>query len=270
MSSKLAERWRSDLEAWAIPQPLMEAVAESPYARPPPRAEQVRQAAAQAASGPTVARVIDLAGGGSVLDVGAGTGRNALPLVEAGLEVSAVESDRTMVEALRGLAARCPIAVVEGSWPAVADRVEAHTVALAANVVYDVGDIAPFLSALHRVALRGVVLECTERHPWSALRPLFAALHGIVFPDAPTVDDLVGVITEVIGTAARRQRWSAPGGPAFADRDQLLAFYRRRLVLPESRLGELEALIGERIREVDGRFTAATGERPMATLWWRI
>jgi len=40
--------------------------------------------------------------------------------------------------------------LIEESWPAVAPRAGRHDVALAAHVVYDVADLAPFLQALHR------------------------------------------------------------------------------------------------------------------------
>lgn len=54
--------------------------------------------------GATVARVVELArgaGGGPVLELGVGSGRLALPLVEAGLEVWGVDASAAMVDRLR-------------------------------------------------------------------------------------------------------------------------------------------------------------------------
>jgi SAM-dependent methyltransferase len=48
-----------------------------------------------------VATVADLVGGGSVLELGIGTGRLALPLVERGVEVAGIEGSPEMVELLR-------------------------------------------------------------------------------------------------------------------------------------------------------------------------
>lgn len=49
----------------------------------------------------TVATVVALAGGGPVLELGIGTGRLALPLIAAGLEVHGVDASPAMVERLR-------------------------------------------------------------------------------------------------------------------------------------------------------------------------
>jgi SAM-dependent methyltransferase len=48
----------------------------------------------------TVATVVALAAGGPVLELGVGTGRVAIPLVEAGLEVHGVDASRAMVDRL--------------------------------------------------------------------------------------------------------------------------------------------------------------------------
>ena len=49
----------------------------------------------------TVAAVVDLAAGGPVLELGIGTGRIALPLAAAGVEVHGVDASPAMVERLR-------------------------------------------------------------------------------------------------------------------------------------------------------------------------
>lgn len=49
----------------------------------------------------TVARLVALAGGGRVLELGAGTGRLALPLAAAGLEVHALDASPRMLDRLR-------------------------------------------------------------------------------------------------------------------------------------------------------------------------
>ena len=49
----------------------------------------------------TVARITGLAGGGPVLELGAGSGRLAVPLAAAGLDVSAVDASDAMLDRLR-------------------------------------------------------------------------------------------------------------------------------------------------------------------------
>jgi SAM-dependent methyltransferase len=266
-----AERWRADLEAWALPQWLLDSADASPYDWPVELMRRVTAGNAAAEPTTTLHRVIELAGdGGSVLDVGAGTGRLAVPLARAGLRVTAVEPDAAMRDSLSRAAGDVLVAVVEGSWPEAAGRAGFHDVVLAANVVYDVADLGPFLAALGAAATKAVVIECGPRHPWSPLRPLFRELHGLELPAGPTVEDLVAVISEVVWSSPQAERWDAGDGFRFSDLDELLAFYRRRLVLPVGRTDELLALIGDRIREVDGRFTAGEDRRQKVTVWWGV
>ena len=81
-----AGRWREQLEAWAIPQELLGAVPDSPYEWPSELWERGRAAAEAGPESVTAAIVRDLLpDGGTVLDVGAGTGRVSLPLAREGI-----------------------------------------------------------------------------------------------------------------------------------------------------------------------------------------
>jgi SAM-dependent methyltransferase len=51
--------------------------------------------------GPTVERLLELAGGGRALELAIGTGRVAVPLAEAGVSVTGIELSRPMVDQLR-------------------------------------------------------------------------------------------------------------------------------------------------------------------------
>src|SRR6266550_5096598 len=64
--------------------------------------------------GPTVDRLIELAGGGRVLEFAIGTGRVAVPLAERGVPVSGIELSRPMVEQLRTKVDEARIPVVVG------------------------------------------------------------------------------------------------------------------------------------------------------------
>jgi SAM-dependent methyltransferase len=200
-----------------------------------------------------------------VVDVGAGSGRLTVPLARLGHRVTAVEPAASMAEELRSAAAGLPVEIVEERWPEAAEGLGSFDVALSSHVVYDVADLAPFLSAMDAAAPT-VVIECGADHPWSPLARLYRALHGLERPDGPTSEDLAEVVAEVVGSAPQTIRWQADRPLRFADRAELLAFYRRRLVVPPDRTAELEALLD--IREADGWLVVGDGLRKTVTLWW--
>lgn len=211
-----------------------------------------------------------LAGDGTLLDIGAGRGRASLPLASEGHRLTAIEKDPGMIAGLREDSDALDLAVttVEGSWPDVAPQEAVYDVVMAAHVVYDVPDLGPFLSAMDTAARRAVVLELTETHPWSELGSYYRVLHGLDRPAGPGVDDLVAVVTEVIGVAPQVERWGRESGLWFESWDEIIALYRRRLVLPPDRDDELVSLLEPEVVEASGRFHVGAGPRMMATVWW--
>ncbi|HEV2810697.1 MAG TPA: class I SAM-dependent methyltransferase [Acidimicrobiales bacterium] len=67
-------------------------------------------------TGPAVDRIAELAGAGPVLELGIGTGRLALPLLERGLEVHGVDASAEMVAQLRSKPGGDRIPVVIGDF----------------------------------------------------------------------------------------------------------------------------------------------------------
>lgn len=67
-----------------------------------------------------VARLAEVAGGGPVLELGIGTGRLALPMAAAGLEVHGIEASAAMVERLRAKPGGAPLPVAVGDMADVA------------------------------------------------------------------------------------------------------------------------------------------------------
>jgi SAM-dependent methyltransferase len=267
-----AARWAAELEAWAIPDELLAAVPDSPYAWP---VELWRRMQRDERSGATVTLEIVLAmlgDAGTLLDVGAGTGRASLPAAVAGHALTAVEPSPDMASGLRCEAERLGVAVtvIEEPWPDAASLVEPHDVAMSANVVYGVPRLEPFLEALHARAGRGVVVELSPRHPRSGLAPYFRALHGLERPDGPGVELFVEVVGDTLGVHPFVEFWSRPGVLRFADLQELLDLYRRRLVLPADRVPDLAALLESEIREEGGWLTVGEPQRPSCTVWWRV
>jgi len=266
-----AAHWRALLEAWALPPALLAAVPDSPYEWPAGlwRRGQQEEPGADTPTVRVVARL--LPPGGSVLDVGAGTGRASLALATRGHPVTAIEPNPEMAAALReeAGAARVRVRLIEGAWPEVAPQAGRHDVALAAHVVYDVADLAPFLQALHQAARAGVVLEAGERHPWAGLAKYYRALHGLGRPDGPTADLLVAVVEEVLGVSARVEAWEGRAGLRSADLQELVELYRRRLLVPVARSAELADLLAPDIVEKDGWLSLGP-DAGVVTVWWPV
>lgn len=275
MRTEAREAWRAYLESWALPETLLDAVEESPYRWPADLFERTRALdVEQGRDSPTVALVDDILGeGGSALDVGAGTGRLSIPLAALGHRVTAVERDEDMARALGAGADREKVEVtrIVGSWPQVAGNAHLHDVALSAHVVYDVAAIGPFIDAMHRGARRAVVIEMTPRHPWTGLSPYYRALHGIDRPSRPTVDDFAAVVEEVTGAVPERRWWIETPSLRFADMQELLAFYRRRLLVPPERSIEAAALLEPDVHQLDdGWLVLGDPEREVVAVWWRV
>jgi len=193
-------------------------------------------------------------------------------LAALGHSLTAVEPTPDMAEGLRHEAAArgLTVPVIPGSWPEAAPVAGRHDVVLSAHVVYNVPDPAPFLEALHGAARVGIVIEMGTRHPWLPLTPYFRALHGLERPEGPTSETLAEVVQEVLGIEPQVQHWqSGSGGIRFADLQELLDFYRRRLVLPVDRCDELLDLLTPDVVEENGWLTLAR-RRTEATLWWQI
>lgn len=268
-ASPAAEGWAESLAGWALPAELLASVDQSPYAWPARVFARTATRRPDPVTGPLLLQLLPEAG--TLIDVGAGTGRLSLPIAAAGHRVLAVEPNAAMAAELeRGAASMTgSVAVVRRRWPEVAAAVGPHDVALTANVVYDVADIGPFLQALDHSATLAVVVELTQRHPWDGLRGYYRSLHDVELPDGPTVDDLVAVIGEVIGVTPQRCDWPSPRSLTFESRDALLELYATRLCVPDDRRSELEQLIGDDIEEIDdGAFALRLPSGGMTTLWW--
>lgn len=270
--SDAARRWREQLTAWALPDDLLATAEDDPYGWPQALWKR-RSEAAGAIETPTTEVVTRLLGEqGSLVDVGAGRGRVSLRFAAAGHRLVAVEPDQGMAAGLAEDAAALGVAVqiIQDRWPEAARVVPPAEVVMSAHVVYDVADIGPFLAVMDGTATSGVVVEMSETHPWSDLAPLYRQIHGLERPAGPSVEDLVGVVREVLGIDAGVDRWSRPGQLWFAGWDEICDFYGRRLVVPRANRQGLRSLLADQVVEIDGRLIVGEDERRMATVWWPI
>ena len=243
------QRWAEELAAWAIDPQILAAAPESPYGFPPALFGSDRGAAATLDAVRAVAPR-------SVLDVGCGGGAASIPVGAA--ELLAVDESAELLQRYRSAAAPTPVRSWCGRWPDIAGEVPPGDVAVAANVVYNVPDVAPFLTELTVHARRRVVVELTDAHPWTSLAPLWRHFHGQDRPSGPTAE-LFGAVLAELGLRPESVTWPRTDLWRDAPEDAVVAFTRRRLCLPAFRDPDvLEAMR----RFSDDRPRTAT------TFWW--
>ncbi|HET7486579.1 MAG TPA: class I SAM-dependent methyltransferase [Acidimicrobiales bacterium] len=257
-----AERWRDALAAWAIPDDILAAAPAAPWTFEPAlfarRADQVLDEPETASQ--RRAREV-LPAGGSVLDVGCGGGAGSLPLVPPATLLTGVDDADGMLEAYASAADRRGVAhrEIPGTWPHVAREVDAADVVVCHNVLYNIGDLVPFVAALTDHARRRVVVEIGTTHPLSNLNPLWEALHGLKRPDAPTSDDALAVLEE-LGLDVGHEEFERPWTMWGPDRSATVAMTRRRLCVGPERDAEIEAQLD--------KIAAYTPVRRSVALWW--
>lgn len=242
-----ATRWREQLEAWAIPESLLEAAPESPYGF---SAEMFAAVADEALAAdeltPTTHRAADaLPAGGTVLDVGCGGGAASLPLAHTAGTLIGVDEGEDMLAAFAERAARLGVAAqtVAGRWPDVAGDTPVADVVVCTHVFHNVPDLVAFAAALTDHARRRVAVELTDRHPLRWTAPYWQALHDLDRPTGPTADDAVAVLSAELGLDVEVERWEGPARLAGRTREELVAFLRPRLCLPVERENELHAAL---------------------------
>lgn len=264
------ERWREELEAWAIPEEILERAPESPWGFPVgmfrAKTDQVRAREPN----PSARQALrHLEPGGTVLDVGAGGGAASLPLAAVAGRITAVDESEGMTRAFLEAAAAAGVkaAALVGRWPDVAAQVEPADVVVCNDVLYNVQDLAPFALALTDHARRRVVAQVTGAHPLATMGPLWRRFHGLDRPSGPTADDAVAALRS-LGLEVERSDWTTRSAGSFERYDDLVAFIRRRLCLPAGRDLEIaEALEPLSVQE-GGGWRLAPLDRPAVTLSW--
>lgn len=264
--------WAEMLAAWAIPDAVLAQAEDSPWVLP--RQVFVRRADRQIAD-PTGASYRDalaaLATAGSVLDVGAAAGAASLPLAGRApvTMVTAVDADGELLNAFADRARRLGMStrLLQGRWPDVTDEVGVADVVVCGHVVYNVADLAPFVTALTTHARRRVVVELAARHPLTDLNPLWRRFHGIVRPDGPVAADCVAALAEV-GIHPTVTRWNRPPEREHATFDDLVEVTRRRLCLPVSATAEVEVALRESGVDPDVPPDLGSSGRDLVTLAW--
>lgn len=139
-----------------------------------------------------------------VLDVGAGTGRHAVPLARRCAQILAIEPSSAMRARLELRIAEerlANVTVVAQPWPC---SVPVGDVAYSSHVLYGVADVAPFLEEMSRAARRTCVLILGLRAPSDSLAPLAEAVHGKKRPPRPAALEALAVLHQLGHPASLR------------------------------------------------------------------
>jgi SAM-dependent methyltransferase len=243
----LGERWRRDLQAWAVPDEILARAERSPWGHQVTRfADRADQAVARPRGWSYERAASLLPQHGSVLDLGCGAGAAPLPLAGRAAFLTGVDRSADMLAAFvqRAQGIGVDAVAVEGDWPAMADAVGPHDVVVGHHVVYDTQDLAEFLTAATAHARHGVVLELPPRHPMTWMAPLWRRFWDLERPTTPTADDVVALLRALRVRRLCVHRWVREDvDPAvFDDR---VALVTRRLCLPEDREPEVAAYLAE-------------------------
>ena len=136
--------------------------------------------------------------GDTLLDVGGGAGRLALPLALRCRGVTVVDSSHAMLDALRAGAADAGIdnvTAVFGEWQDAS--VPSADVVLCSHVVYTEPDVVGFVRKLDAHARKAVFMPTFEHGPQTHLGPIWRAVYGEERVGLPRLAELVAVLTEM-------------------------------------------------------------------------
>ena len=190
----------------------------------------------------------------TLLDVGGGAGRFAIPLAQRCREVVVAEPSSSMLETLKSAASDAGVTnvrSVQTNWEEA--DVDVADVVLCAHVVYGVTEIEPFMRKLAESARGRVVIVSHTVAPISVAAPFWKAVHGEERILLPALPELVPVLWEmdvfpdVTMVPATQQR-------RLPDRDIALTWLRRMTwVTPDS---EKDRVLQ---KELDAVFDAEEG-----------
>jgi 2-polyprenyl-3-methyl-5-hydroxy-6-metoxy-1,4-benzoquinol methylase len=206
----------------------------------------------------------------TVLDVGAGPGRYAIPLAALARQVIAVEPSRLMADYLRhNLTERSinNVTIIETPWEEVG--APAADIVVCSHVLYDVLEIEAFIRKLDKKT-NGICYVSLHTRQFDFFGDmLWPALYAEPVAPMPLFDDLLAVLSEV-GIAPTGQAVMEPiARHSYDDIDDALDYALERLAWPDNpanrqRLaGQVSGLLEPR----DGRLLAPVSP-PAGIVWW--
>ncbi len=210
----------------------------------------------------------------TVLDVGGGAGRYALPMALKAQHVTVVDPSPSMLDALKQSAGEAGIAnvsAVEGSWENA--DVTPGDITFCANVVYGVADIEPFVRKLERCARQRAAIVLFMDAPLSRMSPIWEAVHGEKRIDMPGLPELLPVLWEMgIYPNVEMMPAGSGGTRTMPSLETALAIARHFLYIEagSDKDRRLQEVAPEFIEETPKGFTMrGASERPQGVVWWQ-
>ena len=209
--------------------------------------------------------------GQTLIDVGAGGGRLALPLALHCRSVTAIEPSESMVEVLDSQAQQHGInnvSTVRARWEDAV--VEPADVVLSAHVVYVVQDIETFIRKMDAHAGSRVLVVLFESPPMSRMYPLWRQLHGLERLSLPAAPQLREVLEE-LGISYRQDVVPGLPGRGYESPEHALELISRRLYLAvdDPKREKLARILESELEELEGawKMKGDTPVPPVVLSW---
>ena len=192
----------------------------------------------------------------TVIDVGAGGGRLALPLALRCRRVAAVEPSASMANVLLQQMADCHIpnvSLVTSPWEEA--EVGVADIVLCSHVLYTIRNIEPFVRKLEAHARERVLTVLFQDRPQARIDPLWQDIHGEARQPLPSLSAFQDVLDE-LGIEAQTGEIPPQPPRGFDSLEEALQQLSRRLYLkPDTpKWARLKQILPERLEEVGGVF----------------
>jgi SAM-dependent methyltransferase len=207
----------------------------------------------------------------TAVDVGAGTGRYALPLAANVGHVTAVDPSQAMLSILQRNADQLGVTNITtalGTWEETATPVA--NVVFSAFVLTLVPDARRFLTKLDAAARNHVFLYLGGYCGDAVLDPLWRHFHGAPRAPGPSYLDALAVLRE-LGIAPAVKVVEITNRRRFATIDEAVEYYRDGLLVPDTpdARHELEGLLTTWLLGRRGAFRSPLRTVPAAIIHWR-
>jgi precorrin-6B methylase 2 len=215
----------------------------------------------------------------TVLDVGAGTGRFAIPLARQADRLMAVEPAAAMRQLLSDNCAAAQLTnvrIVATAWPEALAEVGSGQadITICSHVLYPIGDIVPFVAALEQATrVGGLIFIYLRAGQTTDFAPeLWQELHDERLAPQPDYLDAYNVLAQM-GICANLTMVKNSSLWRFDSLDEAVAAYRDRLCIHDDETAKLKRLrqrLQELAIEENGRLAISKREPAQAAIiWWQ-
>lgn len=207
----------------------------------------------------------------TAIDVGAGTGRFALPLAAVADHVTAVDPSAAMLAVLRrdaGELGATNLTTLHGTWEETGTP--AADIVFSAFVLPLVAEASPFLIKLEAAARHHAFLYLGAYCGDAVLDPLWRHFHGAPRAPGPSYLDALALLRE-LGIAPEVDIVEIPNRRRFTTVAEAADYYRDGLLLADTPdvTGELEGLLTTWLLGRRGALRSPLRSIPAAIIHWR-